>query len=74
MVQQELFTLGNKDKQNVCKAVISNKIPNYIVLNVEIDRHCITNCKNLQLLGVTGDSDLTFKPHIQEICKFECRI
>ena len=38
-------------------------------INVTIDGHCITNCKNLKLLGVTVDSDLTFRPHIQEICK-----
>ena len=38
-------------------------------INAKIDVHCITNCKNLKLLGVTVDSDLTFRPDIQEICK-----
>ena len=28
----------------------------------------ITNCKNLKLLGVTIDSNLMFRSHIQEMC------
>ena len=34
-------------------------------INVKKDGHC----KHLKLLDVTVDSDLTFRPHIQEICK-----
>jgi len=38
-------------------------------IKVHIDGKDITNCRELKLLGVTVDSDLTFKSHIREICK-----